>query len=77
MTILFDSDRRLIPDWRPLEYAHRTLPVGRLAPCTAIYRCQECGVGVLVKAGDPLPTQEQHEHAKSPSANPWQILLAG
>lgn len=49
---------------------------GTEVPYSGIYRCVGCGKNVAANQGDPLPTQNHHQHQPSQGKIRWQLIVA-
>jgi hypothetical protein len=48
---------------------------GVATPHSGIYRCEGCGHEVASNAGNPLPTQNHHQHSTNQGAIRWRLAV--
>jgi len=47
---------------------------GQAAPYSGIYLCMGCGREIATNHGEPLPSQNHHEHAPSQGSIRWRLI---
>jgi hypothetical protein len=52
------------------------LEPGATTPHCGIYKCQGCGQEVAVNTGDPLPSQDHHQHKLDQGGIAWRLIVA-
>lgn len=48
---------------------------GTIAANSGIYRCTGCGDEIAANKGNPLPSQNSHQHSPSTVAIRWQLTV--
>jgi hypothetical protein len=51
------------------------LPPGCPTPISGIYRCEGCGQAVASNGGNPLPTQNHHQHNAAQGLIRWRMIV--
>lgn len=53
----------------------KTFGPGQIGPWSGIYRCTNCGDEIAANAGNPLPPQNNHQHADRSKPIVWKLLV--
>jgi hypothetical protein len=48
---------------------------GATTPYSGIYRCQGCGNEIASNVGNPLPPENNHQHANSQIKIRWRMIV--
>jgi hypothetical protein len=49
---------------------------GQTTPFSGIYRCEGCGVNEACNQGNPLPSQNHHQHTTTQGTIRWRLAVA-